>query len=673
MDRREFLKGNVFAATAGLALDACAPDASQLIPILIPEEPFIPGEEIWTRSTCFECNAACGIQVRKIDGRLVKVEGNPKHPMSRGGLCPRGQAAPQAMYHPDRIRTPMAKQEDGSFAELTWDEALERIANALGSAERMDFPFAFLTGTLTGHRRAIVERFLKAFGSSDHILHEPFSTTTLERASTLATGHERLADPDLENAGYVVSFGAEMLEADISPVRFHHGLAELRQGRPGRRGKFVMIGPRLSLTAANADEWIPTRTGEEIELALGIAHVLIRDGRNAASAIGASEGFEAFRALVEEVEPSATAERLAQEMAEHGPTICLAGGSAVRSGAGLALALAVSHLNALLGKNMVPAEAPPFAPWPALEGPEIEKRALTQALGSEPPNVLFIVDTNPLYSLPPAFEAETWLSSVSLRVSFSAFMDETTAASDLVLPESMSFERFEDAVPAGAPVPMATLAQPLLVRTLYDTRSMPDALLAIAKGTGRADAFPWSSYEAALREAWAGLDTSWSDALARGGFWSAESAGEPGRYRFETAAIRERSHATPGLELHVYASNALGDGRSAHLPFLQELSDPITGIRWGSVAEINADRAGDLGIASGDLVELRSESGAIEARAHVTPGLHPDMVAIAAGQGHTGYGRYSEGRGVNAFALLNPASDADGELLAGTKVTVRKL
>ena len=106
MDRREFLKGNVFAATAGLALDACAPDASQLIPILIPEEPFIPGEEIWTRSTCFECNAACGIQVRKIDGRLVKVEGNPKHPMSRGGLCPRGQAAPQAMYHPDRIRKP---------------------------------------------------------------------------------------------------------------------------------------------------------------------------------------------------------------------------------------------------------------------------------------------------------------------------------------------------------------------------------------------------------------------------------------------------------------------------------------------------------------------------------------------------------------------------------------
>ena len=311
MDRREFLQGSVFAATAGLALDACAPGSSQLIPILIPEEPFIPGEEIWTRSTCFECSSACGIDVRKIDGRLVKVEGNPEHPMSRGGLCPRGQAAPQAMYHPDRIRTPMVKQADGSWSELTWDEALERVASALGNADRI----AFLTGTLTGHRRAIVERFLKAFGSSDHIVHEPFSTGTRERASALATGHERLADPDLESAGYVVSFGAEILEAEVSPVRFHRGLAELRQGRPGRRGKFVMVGPRLSLTAANADEWIPTRGGDEIAFALAIAHVLIRDGRNAVSGSEGSDDFEAFRTLVEEVEPSTTAERLAREMA----------------------------------------------------------------------------------------------------------------------------------------------------------------------------------------------------------------------------------------------------------------------------------------------------------------------------------------------------------------------
>ncbi len=265
MNRREFLEGSVLAATAGLALDACAPEATQLIPILIPEEPIVVGKEIWTRSTCFECAACCGIEVRKIDGRLVKVEGNPEHPMSQGGLCARGQAIPQAMYHPDRIQTPLEKKSDGRWTGLSWDDALDRVASSL-SALGASTDIAFLSGAVTGHRREIVHRFLQAFGSTRHLVHDPFPL------------HRPVNDVDIDNAGYVVSFGAELLESHVSPVRFGRGLAALRQARPGRRGKFVMVGPRLSLTAANADEWIPARAGEELDVALGIARVLIRDG-----------------------------------------------------------------------------------------------------------------------------------------------------------------------------------------------------------------------------------------------------------------------------------------------------------------------------------------------------------------------------------------------------------
>jgi molybdopterin-containing oxidoreductase family iron-sulfur binding subunit len=73
LNRRDFLGSGLFTATAGLALDGCAPDTSGLIPILVPEEPFVPGEESWHASTCFECPAGCGVLVRKIDGRLFKV------------------------------------------------------------------------------------------------------------------------------------------------------------------------------------------------------------------------------------------------------------------------------------------------------------------------------------------------------------------------------------------------------------------------------------------------------------------------------------------------------------------------------------------------------------------------------------------------------------------------
>lgn len=647
MDRREFLKGSVFAATAGLALDACAPEASQLIPILIPEEPFIPGVETWIRSTCFECPSTCGIEVRKIDGRLVKVEGNPEHPVSRGGLCVRGQAAPQSMYHPDRIETPLAKRDDGSFEPIDWDEALDRVAAAIDGTSDV----AFLTGAATGHRREIVSRFLRAIGSGRHLVHEPFS-----RGRTVS-------DVDIENVGYVVSFGAEILESYHSAVRFGRGLAALRQGRPGRRGKLVMVGPRLSLTGANADEWIPARPGEELDIALGIAHVLIRDGLHQGSVL---EGFDEFRSLVE-MEPSAEAERIAREMVEHGPAIAIAGH-------GRALGDAASHLNALLGTTPAVTGAPPFAPWPEISGEMPETVPLTSALESPPPSALLIADTNPIYSLPPSFELAAWLSSVSLKVSFASILDETAAACDLVLPESMSFERFEDAVPEGAPVPTASLAQPLLSRTLYDTRSMPDAVIEIAKRAGHGDSFPWASYEAALQQAWAPLG-SWSDALSRGGWWDeSEAPSSAPPHVLDTSALASRpTRPRPDLELHLYSCTAFGDGRSARLPFLQELADPITGVRWGSVVEIGAERAETLGIASGDLVEVSSEHGAVQAPALVTPGIHPNVVAIAAGQGHTEFGRYATGRGVNAYTLLGRVADADGAVLTGTAVSVRKV
>ena len=112
MKRRDFLKSTVIAGAAGPLLDACAPGVEKIIPILIDEEEFIPGVEEWLATTCYQCPGGCGLLARKIDGRLVKVEGNPSHPISRGGSCARGQALPQALYHPDRVRSPLLRVDE---------------------------------------------------------------------------------------------------------------------------------------------------------------------------------------------------------------------------------------------------------------------------------------------------------------------------------------------------------------------------------------------------------------------------------------------------------------------------------------------------------------------------------------------------------------------------------
>lgn len=172
----------------------------------------------------------------------------------------------------------------------------------------------------------------------------------------------------------------------------------------------------------------------------------------------------------------------------------------------------------------------------------------------------------------------------------------------------------------------------------------------------------------------------WPSALERGGFWDSSGGNEeeiPYRFAMDGLESLEAGTAAPMEEsrfhLQVYPSTAFGDGRSASLPFLQELADPITGVRWSSVVEINDQTATRLGIAAGERVEVRSFQGSLELPAYPTPGIRPDVVAIAIGQGHREGGRFAKERGVNAYQLLEGEANDAGPLLVGTTVSVRRL
>ncbi len=742
MKRREFLKSSVVAGTAGILLDACAPPgSSQIIPILIPEEQFIPGVEEFHASTCFECPGGCGLLARKIDGRLVKVEGNPAHPISQGGSCARGQALPQAMYHPDRLKSPLVRdgaRGAGRWTEISWDDALDRLATELTPLRDDGAALAFLTGQLRGHRWELVRRFAAVFGGARHWVHEPFGDAAVRQALELAAGRRAFPAHDVEGANYLVTFGAALVEASRSPVRFGRGIGHLRRGRPGQRGKLVAVGPHLSVTAARADEWLPARPGTDAALALGLAHVLVRDARyDQAFVADRSGGFEPFRDRVlagfapEQVAevtgvPAEQIERVAHEMADYGPALVVAGDAAVTGPTGLATALAVTHLNALLGAfgregGLYFDVVPPFAPWPALAEPgdaavatrDAESLVHVLADGDAPSGVqaLLVAGTNPVFSLPPSAGVTDLLADIPFIAAFGSFTDETSRWADLVLPEPTTFERFDDDVLSpGVGIPVASLSGPVFSRPLYDTRSMPDVLLQVAPrlGDDMAAAMPWESYEDALQAAWSGLhdvqrgsitessaSRFWRSALEAGGWWDeaadtgadadagTEFRTEDGRYRFEvgplaTAAGAAGAAATTAERpflLHVYPSLAFGDGRSAHLPFLQELADPMTGVRWGSVVEVSVAAAEERGIVDGDPVAVASADGELMARARVVPGLRPEVIAVAAGQGHTDYGRYATNRGGNPFTLLAPPVTADGDdaSLVGTAVSLRKV
>ena len=126
--RRQFLKTLGLAGTAALA--GCSEPARHLIPYVIPPEDIVPGEATWYASTCRECPAGCGMLVKNRDGHIIKVEGNPQHPVNTGKLCPRGQASVQGIYNPDRFREPMLRDAGGRLRPIPWDEAIKRAETA---------------------------------------------------------------------------------------------------------------------------------------------------------------------------------------------------------------------------------------------------------------------------------------------------------------------------------------------------------------------------------------------------------------------------------------------------------------------------------------------------------------------------------------------------------------
>lgn len=741
MERRDFFKISALTGAAA-TLDACGKPEQQLIRF-IPDEDLVPGVATWKPSVCTLCPAGCGLTVRVMQGDAEvvrngklglirmglakKLEGNPQHPLNRGKLCARGQAGLQVTYHPDRIRHPLKRsgaRGSGEFQEIGWDDAAKELASQLSALGQKTEAgsIAFLARPLRGQRRALVETFLKALGTPSPVYYELFDEAVLRRANLLSFGHSQLPTLDLARSGYIISFGADFLGTWNSPVSQAIGYGEMRQGRPGQRGRFVQIEPRLSQTAANADGWIPARLGSEGALALSLAHVILKQrlrasnpGRAASLISGWAQGLPSY--APEEIEelsgvPAAKIVELAQEVTSHEPGVAIVGGAALAQTNGLATALAVNALNELLGSvnsagGIFFTPAPPFAgrtnlqevfePSPgqlgALNG------LLQEILLGRPgaPKVLLVHDANPVFAAPPDARVREALEKVPFIASFGSFIDETSVLSDLILPDHSPLESWLDDVPESGTIAAVASVAPPAMYPLHNTRAMPDVLLDVAHQLGGnvSTRLPWKTYDEMLKAAFAGLEKNvnakagdiWKKAQ-EDGWWSPaqdNGAGEKVRLKVPaTVAHAAVTLAAPQFDgspaeypfnFLPFASTMLYDGSLAHLPWMQETPDPLSTAMWGSWVEINTHTAERLGIQQGDLIEVASQHGKLQAPALLSPGISPDVVAMPVGQGHENFSRYASRRGANPVGILSATLESETGALAwaATRVKISKV
>ncbi|HEU4752253.1 MAG TPA: molybdopterin dinucleotide binding domain-containing protein, partial [Armatimonadota bacterium] len=441
----------------------------------------------------------------------------------------------------------------------------------------------------------------------------------------------------LADAGMLLCFGAEFLETWVSNVEYSREFSAWRQARAaGRhRGRYVFISPRLSLTGANADEWIPIRPGTEAHAAEALAQIV------EAGTPGGSPG--TVRQLADAAGvPVETLERIARELAAAQPSLVFPPGAFAAAEAHTAV-LRLNRAAGNIGRTFFPGRAHALS----AASTHADLLALAQRMKRGEVRLLFIHEANPAYHFPEFAEA---LAGVPAVVCFSSFPDETTSRASLVLPGHTPLESWGEYSPRPG---ITGLMQPA-VAPVFDTRHLGDLFLASAARQGRP--LGAADFHASLRAAHTVDDGAWSQALERGGVFSAPGEPEPGPATRPPAAAGgspPHSAAPAGtLSLLVYPSLHFYDGRTANRPWAQEVPDPLAKAVWGSWVEIHPETARRLGAKDGDLLALATGGKRIEAPALVTERVHPEALAMQLGQGHTAYGRYATGAGANPLTLF---------------------
>ncbi len=711
MKRRDFLKFiGVSGAGAGAGFvfsKVIKPPGGMLIPYIVPPEEVIPGVANYYATVCPSCSAGCGVQVRILEGRAKKLEGNPGHPVSGGKLCARGQAAVQALYNPDRIRGPLKRKGprgSGEYTKISWDEALKTVTDNLSElkANKEADRLYVLTKPLNGHLGSLVETFMSAYGSPNHTQYELFQHRNLRYANKATLGVNSIPYYDIANTKYLLSFGADFSSTWLSPVSMARGYGEMRQGR-GPRGKLVQVEPRMSGSGANAEQWVPARPGTEAILALSIANAIVEKRLYRGSDAGAwKTALADFSpkdvASVTDV-PAERIEAIAEEFATTKPSLAIGGDGLSGYENGVAGIVAINVLNHLGGNLGVTGGVIPN-PEELLTGPrkvDFDSRIskLAKDAAASKVKTLLVGNTNPVFTTPRGAKLEEALKNIPFIASFASFIDETSAMADVILPANHPLEDWGDdfADPATGSM-VASLAQPV-VSPFFDTKSTGDIFLAIAKGVGGpvADKLKAASFEEYLKDSWRELygkhkelragtiefGQFWNKALQHGGYWTEPSkprslrvsARDAGRHISKAAAKFDGNAKKYPFYLIPYAQAGHYDGRGANLPWLQELCDPMTSVVWGNCVEINNKTAEKLGIKEGDIISVESPSGSIDAPAYLTPAIRPDTVAVPLGQGHRLYGRYAQKRGANPVEILPAVEDASTGAFALNSTRVR--
>ena len=663
MNRRTFLK---IAGMGSIALaSGCTSHPEKTLYTLVeaPDD-MVTGKATWYASTCRECPAGCGVIAKNREGRIIKLEGNPDHPINQGKLCMRGQAALQGLYDPDRLRQPVLKEKK-SFRSISFKEAevllLKKITKASAKGPNQIRMATEVTGNTLND---LLVQCLKKWNSSELVVYEPYAYEALKTAYETMFGLAILPSYAMDQADLLISFGADFLETWLSPVEYARKFKQMHAYNKGHKGWFYHISPFESLTGANADHFFGCHPETEVTVGLGLINYALAQGRGkelprrlrkALTAVSSKYTFQNVSAisgiLLEDLSYLAEALLKAEK-----PLIIGLSASSVGANA-LATELTALLLNQVLDSKFSLCD---FSKTHRIEtaAKRSEVNAFFASTVEEEAKVLLFYNTNPAYSLSPNV-IKNINAKKTFVVSFAASMDETAMLSDLVFPIANPLESWDEYAGKSGVISML---QPAMGR-LFHAPSMGDLLLNLAfpKQTDQGGYLRHLANQL-LSVNEADKSSKWLRMVQTGGAFNtkaAENTLKKPRLANNLAISVEKIlgilNVTPDKSLTLMSAPSIRffDGRGANKTWLVEIPDSITQIAWQSVALIHPETLSEKGLTTGREVSITTTYGKLKAVVYPDPGVHPQMVVMSVGQGHTAYGRFARNQGQSPFKLLS--------------------
>lgn len=624
LNRRRFLEAAGFALSL-TAMSGCTRSPVQVaLPLVDQPEGMVPGRSLQYATTCSGCPAGCGILARVRDGRPLKMEGMPEHPLSRGGLCAVGQALPMGLYDSQRLRHPLASGKPAEWAAVdrSITSELDRIASEKGSVR-------FVTSTINSPTLTeSITKFLSRFADARHITWDSLSSSAILEAHLQTHGQRLLPHYDFAAAKVIVSFGADFLGTWISPVEFTSGWSRNRVPDPTQpeMSWHVQLEGRMSLTGSKADQRIrlhPQRYGAVLsQLYAAIARL---------AGVPPTNGHPGPAPLSAEV-IAMIAERL---WAVRGQSLVI---SDSQDTAAQVLVNGINHLLGNYGKTL-----DVIQPARQRLGSDSELLTLLEELKSGRVEALFVLGNDLTHHLASGLLSDDTLKKVGLIVSFAEREDDFASRAHYVCPDHHALESWGDTEGCTG---VLSLSQPLLA-PLGNTRSALESLARWSGGTASAydivrnrweqDVFPKSRTSGQLS-----FQAFWDQAVHDGVVLLTVPDGKPPEFRSDVVQAVSDPGESDELCAELYARVGMNDSRHAHNPWLQELPDPITKVTWDNWVSLSPSAAEELGVHDGDVVRISAEGvDPLELPVVIQPGQHDGVICIPLYYGVRGTGRFA--------------------------------